>query len=172
MKIVIVVSIMLLTMVAVYATTEKQFEADQSLIPDSKLPWGQSPANLTAALNEIYPTKETIKLCQSDENSLYMAMCIVDKDGRTHKSHLSFLFQEGKLTGYMANFKLKELDNLVKSANYFYGDGARGKVSGDTRTFYIFEKDFIESGTTELYIASDKVYEMVRVQVRFVEYSK
>ena len=176
LKIAIVVLTMFIAMVLIFASTSETAtkpskKVVNNLTPDSKLPWGGSVDEVEVALNILYKAAAgiPIQLCDSQLPNVY-AMCVVDDGtGEVHGSHMIFRFEEDKLVGYRAKFDEVDIDDIISSAKYHYGGAGHGKVSSQSRTFYIFEKELKKGSWNELYIVHDKMIKKVRVQGRFIE---
>ena len=176
LKIAIDVLTMFIAMILIFASTSETAtkpskSVAKDLTPDSKLPWGGSVDEVEVALNVLYKAAAgiPIQLCDSQLPNVY-AMCVVDSArGEVHGSHMIFKFEEDKLVGYRAKFDEADIDDIISSAKYHYGGAGHGKVSSQSRTFYIFEKELKKGSWNELYIVHDKMIKKVRVQGRFIE---
>jgi len=141
----------------------------KNILPDVELPWNKTEGALVETLNKIYQyqgDKTAWALCETKVEGLYH-MCLKDS-GKI--GPFRFIFSEGKLAGYLAEFPEMEYATLVSSAAANYPKGSDGVGGGfvktQSREFRVYERD-MKFGHLELYMVWDKDTLKVRVQAKY-----
>lgn len=144
-------------------------DSGENILPDMELPWNKSAETLVTTLNKIYQYQGALtewELHESDiENIYYMVIKGSDKIGP-----FKFVFNEGKLSGYLAEFAVMKYSTLIYSADVNYpkkteGVG-RGFVKTQSREFRTYERD-LKFGHVELFMVWDKDSLRVRIQAKY-----
>lgn len=143
--------------------------AHENVLPDMELPWNKSEAALIETLNKIYQLKgqpAEWALCEVAESRIYQ-MCTKDFQ---QAGPFEFVFSEGRLVGYLAEFSEKDYATLVYSADVNYPKNTKGIgrsfVKTKSREFRVYEKE-MKFGHLELYMVWDKDSLRVRLQAKY-----
>jgi len=142
----------------------------ENILPDVELPWNQSADKLVDTLNRIYTVagqKIEWALCEAGNEGVYQ-MCLLNSD---RSGPFKFIFSEGRLTGYVAEFSEAQRDNLVYSASVNYRGKSNGYVQTHSREFRVYEME-IKHGWLELYMVLDRDLRKVRVQAKYKYHGK